>query len=87
MELLSREFYSIQSWLLPELVEELGELTKKQCEFVRAVELLDPIRFIDKFNWYSLNCLIEDINRYCVDFSNLDKDEYFKKLIMNNEKL
>jgi hypothetical protein len=32
MELLSREFYSIQSWLLPDLVEELGELTKKQCE-------------------------------------------------------
>lgn len=54
MELLSREFYSIQSWLLPELVEELGELTKKQCEFVRAVELLDPIRFIDKFNWIGI---------------------------------
>jgi hypothetical protein len=26
MELLSREFYSIQSWLLPELEEELGEV-------------------------------------------------------------
>ena len=51
---LSNHFYSIQCWLLPELEEELGELTKKQCEFVRAVELLDPIKFIDKFNWIGI---------------------------------
>jgi len=51
MEFLSGLFNSIQSWLLPELEEELGELTKNQSEFVRAVELINPLEFIDKYNW------------------------------------
>ena len=51
MEYLSGLFNSIQSWLLPELEEELGELTEKQQEFIRTVELINPERFIEKFNW------------------------------------
>lgn len=54
MEFLSEHFYSIQSWLIPDLEEELGELTEKQCEFVRAVELLNPSKFIDKFKWIGI---------------------------------
>jgi|SaaInlStandDraft_7_1057024.scaffolds.fasta_scaffold02764_1 hypothetical protein len=56
---------------------------RKELSIYLNDKLKNKYSFIDKFNWYSLNCLIEDINRYCVDFSNLDKDEYFKKLIMN----
>lgn len=51
MEFLSGLFNSIQNWLLPELEEELGELTKNQSEFVRTVELINPLELIDKYNW------------------------------------
>ena len=49
MEYLSSLFNSIQNWLLPELEEELGELTSRQMEFVRAVELINPLEFIEKY--------------------------------------
>ena len=45
MKSLSNLFNSIQNWLLPELEEELGELTARQTEFVRAVELINPFLF------------------------------------------
>lgn len=48
---LSEQFYSIQGWLIPDLEEELGELTQKQCEFVRTIELIEPSKFIDKYKW------------------------------------
>ena len=54
MEFLSGLFNSIQSWLLPELEQELGELTSRQMEFVRAVELINPIDFIDKYDWVGI---------------------------------
>lgn len=51
MEFLSGLFNSIQSWLLPGLEDEFGELTSKQSEFVRTVELINPLLFIDKYDW------------------------------------
>jgi len=51
MEFLSGLFNSIQNWLLPGLEDEFGELTSKQEEFVRAVELINPLEFIDRYDW------------------------------------
>lgn len=51
MKTLSSTFNSIQKWLFPVLEEEMGELTEKQCEFVRVVELIDPERFMTAFYW------------------------------------
>ena len=51
MEFLSGLFNSIQNWLLPCLEEEFGELTARQTEFVRAVELINPLEFIEKYDW------------------------------------
>ena len=56
MEFLSELFNSIQNWLLPELEEELGELTARQMEFVRAVELINPLEFIDKYGFITEIC-------------------------------
>jgi len=36
---------------LPGLEDELGELTARQMEFVRAVELINTLEFIDKYDW------------------------------------
>lgn len=54
MDFLSNLFNSIQRWLLPELEDELGELNAKQMEFVRAVELINPLNFIDRYNWIGI---------------------------------
>ena len=54
MRILSSTFNSIQKWLFPILEEEIGELTEKQSEFVRVVELVDPIRFMSQFSWCGL---------------------------------
>jgi hypothetical protein len=54
MRNLSSVFNSIQSWLFPALEEEIDELTEKQREFVRIIELIDPARFMSQFNWCGL---------------------------------
>jgi len=54
MEFLSSIFNSIQNWLLPELEEELGKLTARQMEFIRTVELMNPLEFIDKYDWVGI---------------------------------
>jgi len=51
MRILSSAFNSIQKWLFPVLEEEIGELTEKQREFVKTVELIDPERFMAPFRW------------------------------------
>lgn len=51
MKTLSDTFNSIQRWLLPVMEEEIGELTEKQREFVHAVELINPSRFMEDFYW------------------------------------
>ncbi len=48
---LTRTFNSIQKYLFPILEEEIGELTEKQCQFVKIVELIEPQRFMLKFCW------------------------------------
>jgi hypothetical protein len=51
MKLLSSAFYTIQRYLLPFIEEEVGELTEKQRELVRVIELIDPVRFMSRFIW------------------------------------
>ena len=51
MRTLSEAFNSIQKWLLPELEEELGDLTDKQKEFVETVELLELEKFMEPYYW------------------------------------
>lgn len=51
MRRLSSAFNSIQKYLFPIVEEEIGELTEKQREFVKIVELMDPERFMTPFNW------------------------------------
>ncbi len=50
MRTLSSAFNSIQKYLFPVLEEEIDKLTEKQREFVRAVELIDPERFMGSYN-------------------------------------
>ena len=54
MRILSSAFNSIQKWLFPVLEEEIGELTEKQRELVRIVELIDPGKFMSPFQWGGL---------------------------------
>ena len=49
---LSGVFNSIQKWLFPTLEEKIGELTDKQRDFVRIVEIVDPAKFMTPFLWY-----------------------------------
>ncbi|MBU8901797.1 MAG: hypothetical protein KOO69_03575, partial [Victivallales bacterium] len=46
MNNLSETYFNIQSRLFPMVEEEIGELTKKQQEFLRIIELVKPSRFI-----------------------------------------
>ena len=39
-------YFNIQSRLFPMVEEEIGELTQKQQEFLRIIELVKPSRFI-----------------------------------------
>jgi hypothetical protein len=54
MRILSSAFNSIQKWLFPVLEEEIGELTEKQREFVRIVELIEPEKHMSPFRWGGL---------------------------------
>ncbi len=56
MNLLSTAFHSIQRWLIPDLEEELGELTEKMREFVRVVEVIDLPSFMAPFDWRGVGC-------------------------------
>ena len=47
MNNLSEIYVNIQSRLFPMVEEKIGELTKKQQEFLRIIELVKPSRFID----------------------------------------
>ena len=42
MNNLSEIYFNIQSRIFPMLEEEIGELTKKQQEFLRIIELVKP---------------------------------------------
>jgi len=48
-------YFNIQSRLFPMVEEEIGEITEKQQEFLRILELVKPSRFIDgALNWCGL---------------------------------
>ena len=57
---LSGLFNSIQRYLLPGLEEELGELTVREQEFVRAVELINPVEYVKEFNWKGIGAKPHD---------------------------
>ena len=46
MNELRETYITIERYLFPMLEEEFGELTVKQKEFVRVIELVRPSRFI-----------------------------------------
>ena len=56
MSILSAAFDSIQRWLIPDMEEEVGELTEKMREFVRVVEILDLPKFMAPFDWCGAGC-------------------------------
>ena len=59
----------MSSIFLEAIEEELGELTKKQCEFVRTVELLNSLKFIDKFKWIGIGRKPSDrLSLFCALF-------------------
>ncbi len=49
-------FYNIQRYLFPELEEILGEITPKQKEFIRAIELIDIKEYSKMFSWKGVGC-------------------------------
>lgn len=49
-------FYSIQRWLFPDLEEALGDLTEKQKEFVRTIELVNPEQYARAYDWKGVGC-------------------------------
>ena len=55
----------------------------KDLEYFLINKLVKEYEFIEIYNWYDLNCLISNINDYCIDLSKLDPDDYFKVLKKN----
>jgi len=54
-------YFNIQSRLFPMVEEEIGELTKKQQEFLRIIELVKPSRFIGgALSWCGLGRRLKD---------------------------
>lgn len=51
MTKLPEQFNSIQRYLFPELEQLLGELSPREQEFIRAVELTDLGKHVKVFNW------------------------------------
>jgi hypothetical protein len=47
---------SIQTWLLPMLEDELGELDEKHREFVAVCETCDPRTHMDAYRWVGNGC-------------------------------
>ena len=60
MKALSSLWNSIQTWLLPALEDELGELTDKHQEFIRVCELCDFERHIIPYRWQGDGRPLED---------------------------
>ena len=55
MNNLSKIYFNIQHRLFQMVEKEIGELTKKQQEFLRIIELVKPSRFMDGIlNWCGL---------------------------------
>ena len=46
-------------------------------------KLLYEYNFIQNYNWYNLNILIQSIEKYTINFINMKKDEHFACLIQN----
>ena len=54
--MLNTTFYTIQTWLLPALAEEIGELSEKEREFIRTVEVADLPFFMAPYAWCGVGC-------------------------------
>jgi len=49
-------FNTIQSYLIPELEDVLGELDVKQREFIAICELINPQKYLDRYRWSGNGC-------------------------------
>lgn len=47
---------SIQSWLFPELEDELGELSKKHRLFIAVCEMSSPDEHMGRYRWCGIGC-------------------------------
>lgn len=59
---------------------------RRDLKFQLREKLYHQYDFIEYFNWYGLDNLINDIKKYTVNFENMDNEIVFK-LLMNNMKL
>jgi hypothetical protein len=50
MSFLSGAFNSIQKWLIPSLEDEIGVMGEKEREFVLAVELVNPAKYMPRYS-------------------------------------
>jgi len=74
MRTLSTVWNSIQTWLFPELEEELGELSEHDREFIRVVELCDLEGHVRPFKWHGIGRKRSD--RLCIAKAFIAKSVY-----------
>jgi len=58
----------------------------KDLEYFLKNKLINEYDFIRNYNWYSLNCLLKNIESYVIVFDNLEEEEIFLN-IKNNMKI
>lgn len=56
MHMLNTVLCTIQKWLLPVVEEEIGELSEKDKEFIRTVEMADLPSFMRPYMWKGVGC-------------------------------
>ena len=54
---------------------------RRDLKYHLREKLLSKYDFIDFFNWYGLDNLINDINKYTVSLTNKNENEIFKSLL------
>ena len=65
---IGRIWSSIQSWLLPMMEDEIGELDEKHCLFITVCELCDLDKHITAYRWIGNGCPPKDRLALCKAF-------------------
>ena len=56
---------------------------RRDLKYYLKDKLYNQYDFIEFFNWYGLDNLINDIKKYTVDLENMDEENIFKSLLVN----